>query len=64
MSRELKKLSVFGIIIAAFTSFHVSFLGAGLNQGFFTHRFWSSSLQLIPKAHIIVLPFILITGPW
>jgi hypothetical protein len=63
MNREFKKLAVFGIIIAAFTSSYVSFLGTGLRQGFFTHGFWINWLQLIPKAYMIVLPFILITGP-
>jgi hypothetical protein len=55
MNRELKKLAVFGIIIAAFTSSYVSFLSTGVKQGFFTHRFWINWLQLIPKAYIIVL---------
>lgn len=63
MSRELKKLALFGIIIAVFTSAYVTFLGTGLKQGFFTHGFWLNWLRLIPKAYIIILPFILITGP-
>ncbi len=35
MSRELKKLALFGIIIAVLTSAYVTFLGTGLKQGFF-----------------------------
>jgi hypothetical protein len=41
----------------------VTFLGTGLKQGFFTDGFWVNWLTLMPKAYIIVLPFILITGP-
>lgn len=63
MNREFKKLALFGIIIAVFTSTYVTFLGTGLKQGFFTDGFWINWLKLIPKAYIIVLPFILITGP-
>ena len=62
MSRELKKLTLFGIIIAVFTSAYVTFLGTGLKQGFFKDDFWINWLRLIPKAYIIILPFILITG--
>ncbi len=63
MSRELKKLALFGIIIAVLTSAYVTFLRTGLKQGFFTDSFWINWLRLIPKAYIIILPFILITGP-
>jgi hypothetical protein len=63
MNRELQKLIVFGAIIAVFTSAYVTFLDTGLKQGFFTDGFWLKWLTLIPKAYIIVLPFILITGP-
>ena len=63
MSREYKKLALFGIIIAVFTSTYVTFLGTGLRQGFFTNGFWGNWLKLIPRAYIVVLPFILVTGP-
>jgi hypothetical protein len=64
MNRELKKLIVFGILIAVLTSAYVTFLGTGLKQGFFTDGFWLNWLKLIPQAYFIVLPFILITGPF
>ena len=63
INRELKKLAVFGAIIAALTSTFVTFIGTGLKQGFFTENFWLNWLKLMPKAYIIVLPFVLITGP-
>lgn len=46
-----------------FTSTYVTFLGTGMKQGFFTAGFFINWLKLIPMAYIIVLPFILITGP-
>jgi hypothetical protein len=64
MTTELKKLALFAIIIGAFTSTYVTFLGTGLNQGFFTDGFWINWFKLIPKAYIIVLPFLLIVGPF
>jgi len=63
MSRELKKLALFGIIIALFTSTYATFLQTGLKQGFFTDGFWINWLRIIPKAYLALLPFILITGP-
>jgi hypothetical protein len=63
MNRELKKLATFGALIAIFTSAYVTFLSTGLQQGFFTDGFLVNWLKLLPKAYIIVLPFILITGP-
>ncbi|GHN02145.1 hypothetical protein WSM22_36340 [Cytophagales bacterium WSM2-2] len=63
MNIELKKLAVFGIIMAVFTSAYVAFLGTGMKQGFFTDSFIVNWLLAIPKAYIVVLPFILITGP-
>ena len=64
MNRELKKLALFAVIIAVFTSAYVTFIGTGVKQGFFTDGFWRNWLSLIPKAYIIVLPFILLTGPF
>jgi hypothetical protein len=63
MNREFKKLVLFGIIIAVFTTTYVTFLGTGLKQGFFTNGFFSNWMKLIPRAYLAVLPFILITGP-
>jgi hypothetical protein len=63
MSRELKKLALFGVIISLLTSAYVTFLQTGLKRGFFTDGFWANWLNIMPKAYIILLPFILITGP-
>lgn len=63
MNREFKKLVLFGMIITVFTSAYVTFLGTGMQQGFFTENFWSNWLKVIPKAYIVVLPFILVSGP-
>ena len=63
MNRELKKLALFGVIISLLTSAYVTFLQTGMKQGFFTNDFWNNWLKIIPKAYLILLPFILITGP-
>lgn len=63
MSKEFKKLAIFGIIISLLTSTYVTFLGTILKQGFATENFFSNWLNLIPKAYVAVLPFVLITGP-
>jgi hypothetical protein len=63
MSKEFKKLAVFGLIISLLTSTYVTFLGTILRQGFGTDNFMYNWLNLIPKAYLAVLPFVLITGP-
>lgn len=63
MSTEFKKLVVFGFIISLLTSTYVTFLGTVLKQGFGTKDFMHNWLSLIPKAYIVVLPFVLVTGP-
>jgi hypothetical protein len=63
MSNEFKKLAVFGLIISLLTSTYVSFLGTIIRQGFGTENFVRNWLILVPKAYLVVLPFVLITGP-
>jgi len=63
MSRELKKLALFGVVISLLTSAYVTLLQTGIKQGFFSDGFWDDWLKTIPKAYLILLPFILITGP-
>lgn len=63
MSTEFKKLVVFGFIISLLTSTYVTFLGTVLKQGFGTKDFMHNWLSLIPQAYIVVLPFVLVTGP-
>lgn len=63
MSKEFKKLAVFGIIISLLTSTYVSFLGTIFKQGLGSENFVYNWLSLVPKAYIAVLPFVLLTGP-
>jgi len=63
ISEDFKKLAAFGLIIGVFTSSYVTFLGTGVKQGFFTENFFPNWISLIPKAYIVVTPFILLTGP-
>jgi hypothetical protein len=63
MSLEFKKLIAFGVVISLLTSTYVTFLATVLKQGFMTANFFSNWAGLIPKAYLVVLPFVLITGP-
>jgi Protein of unknown function (DUF2798) len=63
MKTELKKLIVFGVIIAFFTSAYATFINTIMRQGFLTEHFFANWLGLIPKTYLLLLPFVLITGP-
>ena len=63
MKTELKKLIVFGVIIAFFTSAYAALLNTIMKQGFFTDHFLVNWLSLVPKTYLFLLPFVLITGP-
>ncbi len=63
MKTEIKKLIVFGIIIAFFTSAYAAFLNTVMRQGFLTDHFLFNWLRVIPKTYLFMLPFVLITGP-
>jgi hypothetical protein len=63
MKTELKKLIVFGVIIAFFTSAYTALLNTVMKQGFLTDHFLINWLSLIPKTYLLLLPFVLITGP-
>lgn len=63
MKTEFKKLLAFGIIISLLTSAYVTFLGTIAKQGFFTSQFFINWLIQIPKTYLLVLPFVLLTGP-
>jgi len=63
MKTELKKLIVFGVIIAFFTSAYAAFLNTIMKQGFLTDHFFANWLGLIPKTYLLLLLFVLITGP-
>ncbi|RYF93234.1 MAG: DUF2798 domain-containing protein [Chitinophagaceae bacterium] len=63
MKPEFKKLIVFGVIISFFTSAYAAFLNTIMKQGAFTDHFYSNWLSSIPKTYLLLLPFVLITGP-
>ena len=63
MKTEFKKLIVFGIIIACFTSAYTAFLATVMKQGFLTEHFFYNWLRLVPRTYLLLLPFVLITGP-
>lgn len=64
MKTELKKLIVFGVIIAFFTSAYAAFLNTIMKQVFLTDHFFANWLSLVPKTYLFLLPFVLITGPF
>jgi hypothetical protein len=63
MKKEIKKLIVFGIIIAFFTSAYAAFLNTIMKQGFLTDHFFVNWVRVIPKTYLLLLPFVLLTGP-
>ena len=63
MKTEIKKVIVFGIIIAFFTSAYAAFLNTIMKQDFLTDHFFVNWLSLIPRTYLFLLPFVLITGP-
>jgi uncharacterized membrane protein len=63
MKTELKKLIIFGVIIAFFTSAYAAFLNTIMKQVFLTDHFFANWLTLVPKTYLFLLPFVLITGP-
>jgi Protein of unknown function (DUF2798) len=63
MKTEFKKLIVFGVIIAFFTSAYAALLNTIMKQGFLTDHFFINWLSLVPKTYLFLLPFVLITGP-
>lgn len=63
MKTELKKLILFGILISFMTSAYVSLISTVAKQGFMSDHFFTHWLSLIPKTYLLVLPFVLITGP-
>ena len=63
MKTEIKKLIVFGVIIAFFTSAYAAFLNTLMKQGFLTDHFFVNWLSLIPRTYLLLLPFVLVTGP-
>ena len=63
MKTEFKKLIVFGLIIAFFTSAYAALLTTIMKQGFLTDHFFINWLSLIPSTYLFLLPFVLITGP-
>ena len=63
MKTEIKKVIVFGVIIAFFTSAYAAFLNTIMKQGFLTDHFFVNWLRLIPRTYLFLLPFVLITGP-
>ena len=63
MKTELKKLIVFGVIISFFTSAYAAFLNTVMKQGVLTDHFFGNWLSSIPKTYLLLLPFVLVTGP-
>jgi hypothetical protein len=63
MSTEFKKLLLFGIIISLLTSTYVTFLATLTKQGWFTEAFLIHWVRQIPKTYLLVLPFVLVSGP-
>lgn len=62
MKKATKKLIVFGVVIALFTSVYAAFLNTVMKQGFLTHDFFFNWVSAIPKTYLLMLPFVLITG--
>lgn len=63
MKTAIKKVIVFGLIITFFTSGYAAFLNTIMKQGFLTDHFFVNWLSLIPGTYLLLLPFVLITGP-
>lgn len=63
MTTEFKKLLAFGIIISLLTSTYVTLLGTIAKQGFYSDQFIMNWIYQIPKTYLLILPFVLITGP-
>lgn len=63
MKTEFKKLLLFGILISFLTSVYVSLLNTVARQGFASDHFLMDWLLSIPKTYLLVLPFVLVTGP-
>ena len=63
MKTEIKKVIVFGVIITFFTSAYAALLNTTMKQGFFTDHFFVNWVRLIPMTYLLLLPFVLITGP-
>jgi len=63
MKPEFKKTILFAVIITFFTSSYVAFLNTVMMQGFLTDQFLINWLRIIPKTYLVILPFVLITGP-
>jgi hypothetical protein len=63
MKVEFKKKIVTRIIISFFTSVYAAFLNNLMKQEFFSVHFFINWLKLVPKIYVLLLPFVLITGP-
>ncbi len=63
MTSEFKKLLAFGITISLLTSAYVTLLGTIAKQGLFSDQFIMNWISQIPKTYLLVLPFVLISGP-
>ena len=63
MKTSIKKVIVFGVIIAFFTSAYAALLNTIMKQGFLTDHFFINWVSQIPRTYLFLLPFVLITGP-
>lgn len=63
MKTRTKKAVVFAFIISFATSVYAAFLNTLMKQGFFTEHFLDNWFGLVPRTYLLILPFILITGP-
>lgn len=62
MKLETKRLLLFGVLITMTTSLYVTFLGTWLTYGI-RPGFLSQWLRGVPRAYLVVLPYILLMGP-
>lgn len=62
MKLETKRLLLFGVLITMTTSLYVTFLGTYLTYGF-QSGFLAKWLGSVPRAYVVVLPYILLMGP-
>ena len=63
MKTEFKKRIVCTVVLALLTSTYAAFLNTVMKQGFLTDHFLINWLSLIPRTYLLLLPFVLITGP-
>lgn len=62
MQLETKRLLLFGVLITMTASLYVTFLSTCLTYGF-RPGFLAMWLGSVPRAYVVVLPYLLLMGP-